>query len=65
MKLELSIQQINIILAGLQELPHKHSDAVIRHIGQQIEEANKPAEPPSPPAPPIPPTDQPSTTEVV
>lgn len=62
MKIELSIQQINIILAGLQELPHKHSDTVIRHIGQQVEEASKPAEPPAPPAPPA---DQPSTPEAV
>lgn len=46
MKLELDTNQINIILAGLQELPHKHSDGVIRAIFEQV---NAQAEPPAKP----------------
>lgn len=31
-----TIQEINIVLAGLQELPHKVSDGIIRKIYEQV-----------------------------
>lgn len=40
-ELSLSIAELNIVLAGLQELPHKISNLVINNI---IEQANKQVE---------------------
>jgi len=51
MKLELSIDQLNVVIAGLQEIPHKHSDPIIREIIRQVEE-QKPGEKPADPTEP-------------
>lgn len=50
MKIDLTIEQINVILAALQDAPiaHKHTDPVIRHLVQQVQEASKPAADPAP-----------------
>lgn len=40
MELKLTPEQVNIVLAGLQELPHKFSDPVIREIMQQVQSQN-------------------------
>lgn len=37
MELKLTTEQVNVVLAGLQELPHKFSDPVIREIMQQVQ----------------------------
>jgi hypothetical protein len=34
---EFNVNEINIIMAGLQELPHKISDVVIRNIMEQAQ----------------------------
>lgn len=35
--LTLNVNELNIVFAGLQELPHKVSDATIRNIMQQAQ----------------------------
>jgi hypothetical protein len=33
----LTVNELNIVFAGLQELPHKVSDFVLRKIGSQVQ----------------------------
>lgn len=40
MELKLTPEQVNVVLAGLQELPHKYADPVIREIMQQVQAQN-------------------------
>lgn len=40
MQIELTLQQIQIILAGLGELPAKHSTSIILEINRQVAAAN-------------------------
>lgn len=42
MKLELTPDQINVVLGGLQEIPHKFSAPVIQEIVKQCEAQAKP-----------------------
>ena len=41
-KLEVSAQEYNVIMAGLSELPHKHSAAVIAALVKQVQEQVNP-----------------------
>lgn len=48
MKIELTELQLNIVMAGLNELPRKHSDDVVRTIIEQVSNQIPDSEPPAP-----------------